>query len=174
MKYVIFAQAVACLVLVTSVLLLIWLSDHTEPKPPRGRHAGPRDHERLADTTDIPMSDVEWFRSLRQPRKPASFDLTRDVIPPPQYDPEYLPAPVWPTIFDPVVRDDIVYEPVPEPAPPLEPLPDERPVPAEPAAASECEAGTGPPAGELAPWVLDALRGSDEIVDSICARVAAS
>lgn len=132
--YVVLAQAVACLVLIVSVLLLIWLSDHTtpkpepepEPEPQRGRHAHHRDSERFAETGDIPMDDVAWFRSLKEPRKPVRpFDWTRDVIPAPEYDPEYLPEPVYPTIFDPVVREDIVY------AEPLTPLPEQpaRPLP---------------------------------------------
>lgn len=207
MKYVIFAQAAACLVLVTSVLLLIWLSDHTEPKPPKadeqppklphGRHARPGHDERFAETADLPaVDDATWFHSLKEPRKPPRpVDLTRDVIPAPVFDPEYAPAPVWPTLWHPIIR-----EPIPEHAPALKPLPEpakrgepcicndfpegpnwclarehedpaiERPVPAEPAAASECEAGTGPPAGELDPWVAEALRGTDSILDSIVAR----
>jgi len=208
------AEALAIAVLTACVICLIWRSDHPKdprpPKPPKlphGRHARD-DHERIADTTDFPADDVEWFRSLRQPRKPLRpVDLTRDVIPAPVFDPEYAPAPVWPTIFDPVVREDIVYETVPVPAPPLEPLPDgevawvaegeavpvtrdayyhnpdvwrpaaERPVPASAAAippASECAAGTGLPPGELAPWVAETLRGTDAILDSICARAVTS
>ena len=177
LDYLCAAEAVNVVLLVAAVCWRIWRSDHPKdaksakptpakpPKPPHGRHEHPGHGERLAQTADLPAIGDEaeslkaWFHSLKEPRPPRRpLDLTRDVIPPPQYD-EKCPPPKYPPAWKPVIRDQL------EPLPPFE-----RPVPAEPDSA-ESTAGTGLPPGELDPWVLDTLRGSQSIVDSIVAKV---
>lgn len=147
-----FSEATACAFILAAVLIQIRRSD----RQPNGRH---EHDERVAETRDLPMSDVEWFRSLKEPRPKLSY--------------AYEPTAGY--VIEPTPQDEYTCEPgwVPVEREPLKPLPPfKRPVPAVPDSAVST-AGTGLPPGEIAPWVLDTLRGTDSILDSICAKAGA-